>query len=325
MKRLLVHIRNNIFHYMQAIWTMEPPDQRFLRLYKVRVPVLELESRSYRVTVEPETDDIFAPFREPGTEKHKAFLHGTLKHNAGGGFDTKSLVEVADLDTVLGFKGNYMIFPMKEHNALTEFMAAPYVDSAFGAMDPDQLANVNLEEYSRYVCCLHDTMEPADFAAIKEQLREWLEKLLATSLRNGDEIVVPTGALFIEALVDENSNLENFKLMHRDLDVYKVEQEVRKAGLENLRLAARLLNEERGIRTSRRRSSCRGWRRGSWWTSSGSPQRRRRSTWRTPMQSWRASRRRSSGRTRARSSASPTRSTSTTSTSTTSRPSTTRP
>ncbi|MGA9519929.1 MAG: hypothetical protein WBV82_00615, partial [Myxococcaceae bacterium] len=245
-KRLLVHIRNNIFYYIQAIWRMEPPDQRFLRLYKVRVPVLELESRSYRVTVEPETDDIFAPFREPGTEKHKAFLHGTLKHNAGGGFDTKSLVEVADLDTVLGFKGNYMIFPMKEHNALTEFMAAPYVDSAFGAMDPDELANVNLEEYSRYVCCLHDTMEPADFAAIKEQLREWLEKLLATSLRNGDEIVVPTGALFIEALVDENSNLENFKLMHRDLDVYKVEQEVRKAGLENLRLAARLLNEERG-------------------------------------------------------------------------------
>jgi hypothetical protein len=89
-------------------------------------------------------------------------------------------------------------------------------------------------------------MDPADFDAIKLQLKGWLEKLLADSLRNGDEIVIPTSALFIEALVDQNSNLEDFKLKHRELDVFKVEQEVRKAGLENLRLAARLVNEERG-------------------------------------------------------------------------------
>jgi hypothetical protein len=158
-KRLLVHIRNNIFYYMQAIWSMEPPDQRYLRLYKVQVPVLELASRTYRVKVEPEKpeDDIFSSFREPGTEKHRAFLHGTLKQNPGGSFDTRPLVELADLDTLLGFKGNYMIFPMKEHNALTEFMAAPYIDSAFGAMDPDEISNVNLDEYSKYVCCLTTT------------------------------------------------------------------------------------------------------------------------------------------------------------------------
>jgi hypothetical protein len=242
--RLLVHIRNNIFYYMQAIWNLEPPDQRYLRLHKVRVPVLELESRSYAVAVEP-SKDIFAEFREPGTEKHKAFLHGTLKQNATGNFDTKSLVELADLDTVLGFKGNYIIFPMKEHNALTEFMAAPYIDSAFGAMDPDELSNVNLDEYSKYVCCLHDTLTPAKFAEMKEELREWLAKLLATPLRNGDEIVVPTGSLFIEALVDQKPILEDFKLKHREVDVFKVLEEVRRAGLENLRFAARLLNEER--------------------------------------------------------------------------------
>ena len=39
--------------------------------------------------------------------------------------------------------------------------------------------------------------------------------------------------------------LEDFKLKHRELDVYKVQEEVRKAELENLRLAARLLNDER--------------------------------------------------------------------------------
>jgi hypothetical protein len=244
-KRLLVHIRNNIFYYMQAIWSMEPPDQRYLRLHKVQVPILELESRTYRVKVQKDDDDIFARFREPGTEKHRAFLHGTLKHNPNGSFDTRSLVEVADLDSLLGFEGNYMIFPMKEHNALTEFMAAPYIDRAFGAMDPDELSNVNLDEYSKYVCCLHDKLSEAEFDAIKLQLKAWLEKLLATPLRNGDEIVVPTGSLFIESLVDPNPILEDFKLRHRELDVYKVLEEVRRGGLENLRLAARLLNAER--------------------------------------------------------------------------------
>ena len=243
-KRLLVHIRNNIFYYMQAIWSLEPPDQRYLRLYKVQVPVLELESRSYRVKVqkEPADSDIFARFRESGTEKHRAFLHGTLKHNPSGVFDTVPLVEVADINTLLGCEGNYMIFPMNEHNALTEFMAAPYIDSAFGAMDPDELSNVSLDDFSKYVCCLHEKMTEDEFDGIKEQLREWLEKLLASPLRNGDEIVVPTGSLFIESLVDPNTVLEIFKMKHRELDVYKVQEEVRKAGLENLRLAARLLN-----------------------------------------------------------------------------------
>jgi hypothetical protein len=246
-KRLQVHLRNNIFYYMQAIWSMEPPDQRYLRLYKVQVPVIELESRNYRVKVqrEREEDDIFASFREPGTEKHRAFLHGKLKRNPSGAFNTKPLVEMADLDTLLGFKGNYMIFPMKQHNALTEFMAAPYIDSAFGAMDPEEMSNVNLDEYSKYVCCLHDKLPPDDFEALKPQLKAWLEKLLASPLRNGDEIVVPTGSLFIESLVDPNPVLEDFKLKHRELDVYKVQEEVRKAALENIRLAARLLNDER--------------------------------------------------------------------------------
>jgi len=243
-KRLLVHICSNITHYMHCIWSMEPPDQRYLRLYKVQVPVLELESRSYSVDVNVEKD-IFAAFRTPGTEKHKAFLHGKLKHNPDGTFRTKPLVEVARLDQVVSCVGNYLVFEMKEHNALTQFMAAPYVDSAFGAMDPDELANVNLEQFSRYVCCLHDKLPPGQFNAIKGELKAWLEKLLATPLRNGDEIVVPTGSLFIEAMVDENPVIEDYLLKHRELDVFDVNEKVRRAGLENIRLAARLLNAER--------------------------------------------------------------------------------
>ncbi|CAN7261571.1 hypothetical protein LJR225_001250 [Phenylobacterium sp. LjRoot225] len=244
-KRLLVHIRNNMLYYMQAIWSLEPPDQRFLRLHKVKVPVLKLASRSYKVAVDPEPADIFARFREPGTQKHKAFLKGTLEELPDeGGFATASLVEVADM-TPVGAFGNYLAFRLKAHNALTEFMAAPYIDRAFGAMDPDELANVSLDQFSKYICCLHDRLTPEAFDELKDELREWLEKLMASPLRNGDEIVVPTGSLFIESLVDPNPVLEDFKLKHRELDVYKVQEEVRKAGLENLRLAARLLNDER--------------------------------------------------------------------------------
>jgi hypothetical protein len=155
----------------------------------------------------------------------------------------KQLVEVADLDTVLGFKGNYMIFPLKEHNALTSFMAAPYVDEAFGAMDPDQLSNVNLEEFSKYVCCLHDE-SPEEYERLKPVLKAWLEALLADPLRNGDEIVVPTGSLFIELLPSDRSLLEDFKLKHREWDVYKVQAEVRKMELENIRYAVRLLDAQ---------------------------------------------------------------------------------
>lgn len=252
-KRLLVHLRNNILHYLQAIWSMEPPDQRFLRLHKVQVPQLALArvpdptnpaalvpDRGYRVEVAA-SEDIFEAFREPGTTKHKSFMTGHLEPIT----EHRALVEVADLDTLLGFKGNYMIFPLKEHNALTEFMAAPFVDAAFGAMDPDELSNVTLDDYARYVCCLHDSLSPQDFDNLKPTLRKWLELLLVDPLRNGDQIVVPADSLYIEVLTGAHPLLENFKLRHRELDVYKMQAEVRRAELENLRLASRLLHEER--------------------------------------------------------------------------------
>lgn len=244
-KRLLVHLRSNILYYMQAIWAMEPPDQQLLRLHKVRVPVLELDTRTYHVKVDPEPD-IFARFREPGTQKHRAFLKGKLKTlpDADDAFPTVPLVQIAEMKPVACF-GNYLAFRMKAHNALTEFMAAPYIDRAFGAMDPDELSNVSLDQFSKYVCCLHERMKPEDFDDLRDELREWLEKILSSPQRNGDEIVVPTGSLFIESLVDPNTVLEDFKLKHRELDVYKVGEDVRRAGLENLRLAARLVNKER--------------------------------------------------------------------------------
>lgn len=243
-RRLIVHIKNNILYYMQAIWSMEPPDQRFMRLYKVKVPQFEVE-KTCVVKADP-AEDVFAQFRVPGQVKHTAWIHGNLVKEDIDNYkiDYKDLVQVADLDTMLGFKGNYMIFPLKEHNPVTELMASPYIDEAFGVMDPDELSNLNLEEFSKYICCLHDE-DPDKYAALKPVLKEWLEKLLADPLRNGDEIIVPTGSLFIEMLPSDKTLLEDFKLKHREWDVFKVQAEVRRMELENIRYAARLLNAER--------------------------------------------------------------------------------
>ncbi|MDQ3111701.1 MAG: hypothetical protein M3R17_17565 [Bacteroidota bacterium] len=206
-RRLLTHIKENILYYMQAIWSMEQPDQRFMRLYKAKVPYFEIDR--FCVLQDKPVDDVFEQFREPGKKKHVAWLNGVVRKTGVAPNETplieyKQLVEVADLDTMLGFKGNYMIFPLKEHNALTKLMAAPYVDEAFGAMDPDELSNINLEEFSKYICCLHHE-DPEEYERLKGVLTEWLTKLLSDPLRNGDEIIIPTGSLFIEMLPSDKS------------------------------------------------------------------------------------------------------------------------
>ena len=137
-----------------------------------------------------------------------------------------------------------MVLPMKQHNAITEIMAMPYVDASFGAMDPDQLSNVSLEDYARYVCCLRKELSADDFDALKVTLKGWLEMLLADPLRNGDEIIVPTNSLYIEMLLSANTLLEDFKLFHREWDVYKVQGEVRLQALEDLRISKRILEDK---------------------------------------------------------------------------------
>jgi hypothetical protein len=123
-------------------------------------------------------------------------------------------------------------------------MAMPYVDASFGAMDPDQLSNVSLEDYALYVCALRKQMTADEFDKLKVTLKGWLELLLADPLRNGDEIIVPTSSLYIEMLLSANSLLEDFKLFHREWDVYKIEEEVQLAALENLRVSRRILEDK---------------------------------------------------------------------------------
>lgn len=239
-ERLLLHIKNNIIYYMQAIWSMEPPDQRYMRLLNVKVPQFEIDTLTCDIQQQPE-NDLFKYFRKPDETLHKAWLQPTIKKG-----EDKALVEIADLDNFLGFKGNYMVFCMKQHNALTSLMAMPYIDASFGAMDPDQLSNISLEDYARYVCCLREELGEEEFnkPELIATLKNWLKLLLEDPLRNGDEIIVPTNSLYIEMLLSANSLLEDFKLQHREWDVYKVQEEVQMQALENLRIAKRILEDK---------------------------------------------------------------------------------
>ena len=228
--RLRLHIKQNILYYMQSIWSYEPPDQRFFRLHRTLVPKLDGEL-VFEITSSPSVQATDSLEYEAGCE---------LNPNQ----ELVYLAEVADLDHLLGYKGNYMVFPLKQSNCLTEFMMVPYVDSELGLRDPDELGNWSLESFAKYVCCLKKRLHPDTFnqPELQERLRRQYLKLLQSPRREFEEIVVPTGELFIEALPGAHPLLEDFKLRHRAMDVEKAEAEVQALRLENLRLGARLLD-----------------------------------------------------------------------------------
>jgi hypothetical protein len=248
--RLRVHIKQNILHYMQAIWSYEPPDQRFFRLHTVPVPLLEEAKKAYVFhSLTPLLSSLASmPHR-------RLALSGRVPVNVYG-FESvaeletdlrfTTLAQVADLDNLLGFKGNYMIFPLKESNALTKYMMEPYVIAGFDELvDPDDLGNWTLDEFARYICCLKEHLSDEQFETLREQLVQQYERLVTAPRRNGDVIVVPTNSLFIEALPATHSLIEEFKARHRAIDVKKVQAEVREMELENIRRAARILAGER--------------------------------------------------------------------------------
>lgn len=245
--RVLDHIRENILYYMQGIWSYEHGDARLLRLHAVEAPVLPAVEHDEQYTLEAMPADAEWPLgMTPIAGKKLYKVTVTIRVNADLTAEgaTASLAELVDLDRPLGFKCNYMIFPLRESNALTDFMMAPYLDAELGLRDPDAMGNLTLVEFERYIECLK-TQEGFDYAAVKDELERQLKQLLMDPLRDGEEIVVPTDSLYIEALVGAHPLIEDFKLRHRALDVMKVKAEVRQVELENLRKAARLAAGER--------------------------------------------------------------------------------
>ncbi|HEX5151236.1 MAG TPA: hypothetical protein VFW07_07290 [Parafilimonas sp.] len=235
--RLREHLMDNILYYMQNIWSYEYRDQRFFRLLDTKVPVFD-GNYKIKIKVQPETRGL-GDFAVEDKIRHAYTLEVDMEARE------TTLKEVADLDNLLGFKGNYMIFPLNKSNILTDFMMTPYLDSEFGLTDPDALGNWSLDDFEQYVRDLRIKMGDA-FSIVEDELKQLYKELLQDPLRKDDLITVPTGSLFIEALPGSHTILEYFKLAHRFEDVKKVQAEVRGLELENIRYAARLLENEHG-------------------------------------------------------------------------------
>jgi len=242
--QLRIHVKENILYYMQAIWDHEPPDQRFFRLYHIDVELPESAERAY-ILRSPTQDelDIGIPTVEQGGIRYIVEVKPPRPPNPERP-NKRALVEIADVDHPLGYKGNYIIFPLKKCLHLTNFMMCQFFDDYFGVRDPDVAANMSVEELLTYAeDLMKDTSEP-----LTEDQRAALTTIVMTKLRQprreSDLIVVPTGELYMEALLGSHVLMENFKLNHRFFDMAKARAEWREAELENLRRAARLLKED---------------------------------------------------------------------------------
>jgi hypothetical protein len=234
--RLRVHVKDNIIYYMQAIWTYEPADQRYFRLCNVDVPIfahnttVNFSQAQGLAQIDGSRTSIEVPFPPP------TLLDPTLK-----------LHQVADLENLIGFKGNYMIFPMVNFNYMTWFMMQDYlhIDDTTGvtAQDPDPLASLTIDQLKATIATVY-AGDPRSFAGKQAIFEEIMHRLLST--QNPEMVIVPSNSLYIEALPGTHPLLEDFKLIHRAIDVKKVQAEARHAELENLRLAGRLAASEYG-------------------------------------------------------------------------------
>ena len=238
--RLRVHVKDNILYYMQAIWSHEPPDQRYFRLYDIDVPIVAADTSGVAV-------DLFTPrppLADAFRKRHHKAHHGKLPMPQVT-VTKKKLADVADLDTVLGYKGNYMIFALKENNYITLHMMQDYLDvgDELNIRDPDTFSDYTLEEIEELAKCVNK-VDPDLFTEYREDFKQLVIDRLSGARGESELVVVPTSSLYIEALVGTHPLLEDFKLIHRALDVKKVQAEVRHAELENVRLAARALRGE---------------------------------------------------------------------------------
>jgi hypothetical protein len=240
--RLLKHLQDFILHYMQGIWSYEHPDQQFFRHHTLPAPRLEALSRSYTLT--PLGDWPIGTVPQPGKTCYEVSFVTEIDPDLDDAAKMGTLAELADLDRPLGYKGNYIIYPLRKSNALTDFMLTPYLDSQLGLRDPDGVGNWTLQEFSDYVQCLRKSLTPEQFAEIEPQLTRHYQELLADPVRDGEEIIVPTQSLYMQMIVDTGKALEQFKEAHRLIDVMKVKAEVRSAELDNLRRAKLVLGDK---------------------------------------------------------------------------------
>jgi len=234
--RLRVHVKDNILYYMQAIWDQEPPDQRFFRLYQLKVPDIKYTPG---VKSAPSEIDVWV-----GGKKTQFIIDLSIPAQIDVNY--KSLIEVADLDNLLGYKGNYMIFPLKRNNPVTLYMMQDYMDLQETAQlwDPDEAGNYTIDELKQLIQCYFEINPGAFTEDVRNKYRDLLIKRLMDPHHDKEIVIAPTDSLYIEALPGKHPILEDFKLIHRVVDVKKAQSEVRHEELENIRLAARVVKGE---------------------------------------------------------------------------------
>ena len=228
--QLRIHVKQNILFYMQAVWAHEDPDQRFFRLYNLPVTT--------------PTPGNLSSITATGVAEGVVNLEATL---IGSNYaeDEIDLVDIAEIDTPLGYKGNYIIFPLKQQSYLTLYMTQEFISDDFSLQDPDQFSDLrnfpSIDGPGGAGEYMAKQIAAAGTADEKKQLAQHFADYVNSSQNGAEIIIVPTGQLFIEALPGSHPLLEDFKLLHRAEDVLKVKAEVRHAELENLRLATRLV------------------------------------------------------------------------------------
>jgi hypothetical protein len=251
--RLIDHIWQNILYYMQAIWAHEPDDQRFLRLKDVPVPVFE-KDKSRTIHINPALLEAATDLAAIDTKWVQARCGLGIKQPPVSEADkikTVPLSQAANIYKTLGAWGNYLIFPLFEANPITEFMMEPYVKLAegeYGVSDPDPVGNMTLDEFADYVCCLKKHYEENDrleeFEKSKPELRGMLKRLLQASRREEDIVIPCEDGLYIEALPGAHSVMEQFKQLHRIIDVKSAQADLRGKELNNIRRAEMVLKED---------------------------------------------------------------------------------
>jgi hypothetical protein len=233
LERLLLHIKDNIVYYMQAIWEHESRDQRYLRLRHVSVPEV---AGTVRYKLEPSG-------RPPRPPTFHPPLTVSAKANLAVGGDVE-LGEVADLAAPLGYVGNAMVLPVMRWNELVEFLMVPFACALTGVNDPDDTGNMTLSDFESLVCCLKEQLPAREFNALKPRIEEAWTARVEDPRPDAEESTIPTGSLFIEALPGGHPVLEDFKLFHRALDVRQVMADLVSRQLEQLRLGARIIRDE---------------------------------------------------------------------------------
>lgn len=241
--QLRLHIRQNVFHYLHSIWSSKHPDELLFDLYHREVDVVQSASATCRLRLATPAERAEGI---PGIRRDGEFYLVECDPPTAPTPDMvakRPLIEIADLHTPLGFKGNYVLFPLKECTHITDFMMQEYIDEYFGVRDPARDTGFTTEELLRYAAELWNDpatdLSEAELTALRQLV---LDHLSGPNLGQ-QTVVVPTGQVYMEALKGEGVLLEEFKRAHRGMDVLKVQEEVRSARLENLRRAARLADE----------------------------------------------------------------------------------